>query len=101
MANNEKKYASLTTLSNFLDKLKTLFATKSDVSTELGKKADASHTHTIANVTNLQSTLDDKATQTALNSHANNSDIHFTADERTKLSGIAAGAQALSIPSTV
>lgn len=97
MANNQKKYASLSTLSKFLDNLKNLFATKSDVSTELGKKADASHTHTIANVTNLQSTLDGKATQTALNSHANNADIHFTAAERTKLSGIAAGAQVNTI----
>ena len=55
-------------------------------------KANASHTHTISEVTNLQSALDAKATQSALNTHANNADIHFTADERTKLAGIEAGA---------
>lgn len=85
----QKKYVSVGRLSTFLDNLKTLFATKAEVS----GKADASHTHTISNVTNLQSTLDSKATQTALNSHTSNTDIHFTAAERTKLSGIAAGAQ--------
>jgi hypothetical protein len=92
-SNNQKKYASLATLQNFLNNLKNLFATKTDVNAELAKKADSSHTHTIANVTNLQTTLDSKATQTDLNSHANNADVHFTATERTKLSGIAAGAQ--------
>lgn len=55
-----KKYVSLGRLSDFLDNLKGLFATKSDLSTEIAKKADASHTHTISNVTNLQSTLDSK-----------------------------------------
>lgn len=93
MANNPKKYASLTTLQNLVSNIKSLFATKADVNTALAKKADSAHTHTIANVTNLQTTLDSKATQTALNSHANNADVHFTATERTKLSGIAAGAQ--------
>ena len=93
MANNQKKYASLTNLQNVVSNIKSLFANKADVNAELAKKADSAHTHTIANVTNLQTALDSKATQTALNSHANNADIHFTATERTKLSGIAAGAQ--------
>ena len=166
-----KKYVSLGRLSDFLENLKGLFATKSDLSTEIAKKADTSHTHVISNVTNLQSTLDGKvptsrtvngkalsanitlsasdvgaspsshdhdyryyteteidtklanksdtthnhdgkydskgsaaAVQTNLNtvsdtlsSHTSNTDIHFTAAERTKLSGIAAGAQANTI----
>lgn len=124
----QKKYVSLSKLSSFLDNLKTLFATK----TELNSKANASHTHTIANVTNLQTTLDSKVPSTrtingkalsanitlsasdvgadasgaasavqtnldavsdTLTEHTDNADIHFTATERTKLSGIAAGAQ--------
>lgn len=93
----QKKYASLTTLTNLVDKIKELFATKTDLNTELAKKADSSHTHSISNVTNLQSTLDSKATQTALNTHTSNADIHFTAAERTKLSGIEAGAQVNTI----
>ena len=52
-----KKYATLNTLSNFLDNLKNLFATK----TEMNTKSDKAHTHTIADVANLQSTLDGKA----------------------------------------
>ena len=56
----QKKYASLTTLTNLVDKIKELFATKTDLNTELAKKADSSHTHSISNVTNLQSTLDGK-----------------------------------------
>lgn len=55
-----KKYASLTTLQNFLDNLKKLFATKTDVNTELAKKANSSHTHSISDTTNLQNTLDGK-----------------------------------------
>lgn len=41
MANTDKKYISLTRLSTFLDNLKNLFATKSEV----GNKADVSHIH--------------------------------------------------------
>ncbi len=55
MATN--KYVSVGNLSNFLDNLKSLFATK----TEISAKADKTHTHTIANVSGLQSALDDKA----------------------------------------
>lgn len=45
MANNQKKYASLSTLQTFLNNLKNLFMTKTDVITELAKKADSSHDH--------------------------------------------------------
>lgn len=93
----QKKYVSLNRLSTFFDNLKNLFATKADLSTGLSGKADKSHPHAISDVTSLQSTLDSKATQTALNSHTSNADIHFTTAERTKLSGIAAGAQVNTI----
>ncbi len=52
-----KKYATLSTLSNFLDNLKNLFATK----TEVSNKSDKTHTHTISDIANLQSTLNGKA----------------------------------------
>ena len=52
-----KKYVSLSGLSNFLNNLKNLFATK----TEMNAKSDKTHTHTIADITNLQSTLNGKA----------------------------------------
>ena len=128
----QKKYASLSTLSTLVDNIKNLFATKSDLNTGLSGKADKSHTHSISNVTNLQSTLDGKvpttrtinnkplsanitlsasdvgaapsSVQTNLNTvsdtlddHTSNTDIHFTATERTKLSGIQSGAQVNTI----
>lgn len=52
-----KKYISLNTLTKFLDNLKNLFATK----TEMNEKSDKKHTHNISEITNLQSTLDGKA----------------------------------------
>lgn len=61
MADNEKKYAGLATLQTFLDNLKNLFATKTSVdelSADVDGKADASHTHAISDVTDLQSNLD-------------------------------------------
>ncbi len=54
---------------------------------ELDAQLD-SHAHAIADVTDLQLTLDTKAAQTSLDAHTGNADIHFTAAERTKLSGI-------------
>ena len=42
-------------------------------------KADATHSHAISDVTNLQSTLNAKAAQTSLDSHTGNGDIHVTA----------------------
>ena len=55
MATN--KYISLNNLSNFLDNLKTIFATK----TEMSAKSDKTHTHAILDISNLQSVLDGKA----------------------------------------
>jgi len=74
----QKKYASLSTLQTFLEKLKNLFATK----TELDSKANSSHTHTIANVTNLQTTLDGKVpTSRTINSKPLSDDITLTASD--------------------
>ena len=42
-----------------------------------------SHTHSISDVTNLQSTLNEKATQTALDTHDSNTTKHITSTERT------------------
>jgi hypothetical protein len=81
-SNNQKKYASLSTLQNFLSNLKNLFATKTDVNAELAKKADIGHTHTIANVTNLQTTLDGKVpTSRTVNGKALTSNITLSASD--------------------
>ena len=52
-----KEYISFNNLSSFFESLKNLFATK----TEMNAKADKAHTHTVANVSGLQSALDGKA----------------------------------------
>ena len=46
-------------------------------------KANATHTHAISDVTNLQSTLNGKAAASDLTSHTNNGDIHVTAAKKT------------------
>lgn len=55
----KKKYISLSNLTSFLNNLKNIFATKTEVNT----KSDKSHTHTISDISNLQSTLDGKAAE--------------------------------------
>ncbi len=52
-----KKYVSLSNLTSFFNNLKNLFATK----TELNTKSDKTHIHTISNITDLQSALNNKA----------------------------------------
>lgn len=54
MAATQKKYLDLTGLTDVVDKLVTL----------INGKANASHTHTIANVSGLQSSLDSKSPTT-------------------------------------
>lgn len=63
---------------------------------KLSDLAAAKHTHVISDITNLQSTLDQKATSTALNSHTNDSTKHITADERTKWNKAQANQNAFS-----
>ena len=57
-------------------------------------KADASHSHAINDVTELQTALD------TASDHIANNDIHFTAAERTKLSGIAEKANNYTHPNS-
>lgn len=52
-----KKYVSLNSLSNFLDNLKILFATKDEVD----NKSNKDHMHGISDISNLESTLNSKA----------------------------------------
>ena len=56
------KYISLSNLTNFFNKLQSLFATKDEVNT----KSDKTHTHAVADVSGLQSALNGKAAQTDL-----------------------------------
>ena len=67
-----------------------------DSGKKLSDLAAAQHTHVISDITNLQSTLDKKATSTALNSHTNNTTMHITADERTKWNKAQANQNAFS-----
>ena len=55
MAN--KKYVGLNNLRSFLDNIKEMFATK----TEMNTKSDKTHSHSVSDITNLQSILDGKA----------------------------------------
>ena len=68
MANTMKKYVSLNRLSTFLDNLKSVFATKTElevINTAISGKAPSSHTHAVSDVTNLQSILDKQVNQNA------------------------------------
>lgn len=67
-----------------------------DSGKKLSDFAAAQHTHVISDITNLQSTLDKKATSTALNSHINDTTKHITADERTKWNKAQANQNAFS-----
>lgn len=67
-----------------------------DSGKKLSDFAAAQHTHVISDITNLQSTLDKKATLTALNSHINDTTKHITADERTKWNKAQANQNAFS-----
>lgn len=79
---NKKKYASLSTLQTFLENLKNLFITKTDIDTELAKKADSSHTHSISDTANLQSTLDGKVpTSRTINNKSLLEDVTLSASD--------------------
>jgi hypothetical protein len=72
------------------------YYTESEIDTKLASKANSSHNHDSAydakgSASTVQENLD--AVSDTLDAHTANSNIHFTAAERTKLSGIAAGAQ--------
>lgn len=67
-----------------------------DSNKKLSDLAAAKHTHVISDITNLQSTLNEKATSAALNSHINDTIKHITADERTKWNKAQANQNAFS-----
>lgn len=50
---------------------------------EVDGKAASGHGHSISEITNLQTTLDSKATQTSVDTHTGNTTVHITAAERT------------------
>lgn len=56
-------------------------------------KANASHTHSIANVTNLQTTLDGKAASSHKHTVANISDLTVTATELNYVDGVTSNVQ--------
>lgn len=83
-----KKYLSLERLEEYDSLIKSKIdegdtSVKSYVDTIASGKASSSHSHAIADVTNLQSTLDAKATQSSLSSHTGNSDIHVTTTNKS------------------
>lgn len=61
------------------DSLKILINT---IKSLLDGKASSSHNHSISNVTNLQTTLDNKAAKADLNSHTSDTTVHITNAER-------------------
>lgn len=62
-------------------------------------KANATHSHAISDVTNLQSTLNAKAAQTSLDSHTGNTTVHITATERTNWNAAKTHADSAHAPS--
>ena len=76
------------------------YYTETEVDSKLAGKADKTHNHDSAydikgSANAVQSNLN--TVNDNLEAHIDNADIHFTATERTKLSGIAAGAQVNTI----
>lgn len=85
MANTTKKYVSLNRLSTFLDNLKSVFATKTElevVNTAISGKAPSSHTHAVSDVANLQPILDERVNQNAF-SYVKVGDTSIAADKAT------------------
>lgn len=74
----QKKYASLTTLQNLVDNIKSHFVKKEDFDTALSDKADLSHPHTTSEISDLT------ATATELN-HLNGvtSNVQAQLDDKT------------------
>ena len=70
---------------------------KSYINNAISKKANTSHTHTISNIDNLQTTLDNKASSSHSHSSVTTSTAGFmTASDKSKLDGITANADSVS-----
>lgn len=83
---NTKKYVSLARLANFLDNIKDRYA-------QIG------HKHTISDVTNLQSTLNNKVAQTSLDTHISDTSVHITSTERSNWNAAKTHADSAHAPS--
>ena len=55
---DKKEYANLNTLQVFLDNLKNLFATKTEIDETFNEKADIEHAHTLDDIDGLQAEFD-------------------------------------------
>lgn len=60
------------------------YYSKEDIDNLIKGYSKTDHTHTIANITDLQTKLDTFALKSDLTTHTGNNTIHITADERTK-----------------
>lgn len=72
-----KRFFTTESLTGLISEIKTY------VTNAISTKADSGHSHSITDITNLQNTLNTKATQTNLDSHTSNTTAHITATERT------------------
>lgn len=76
------------------------YYTETEVNNKLSEKAGTLHTHTIANVTNLQLTLDSKASANHIHPIVSTTtDGLMSKDDKVKLNGIAVGANKYVLPS--
>lgn len=71
------------------------YYTESEMDTKLGGKANSSHSHSITNITNLQSALDGKADTTVATTSNNGL---MSSNDKSKLDGLAAGANNYVLP---
>lgn len=72
---------------------------KSYVTNAISTKADSSHYHSISDVSNLQNTLNAKATQNSLDSHTSDTTKHITSTERTSWNSAKTHADSAHAPS--
>lgn len=89
-------YDTLKELGDLIDDNKDAIEVLEDVA---AGKADATHSHAIADVTGLQTALDAKAAQTSLDSHTGNTTVHITATERTNWNAAKTHADSAHAPS--
>lgn len=80
-------------LNTFINKIKTY------VGNAIATKSDIGHTHKISDVSNLQTNLNSKATQTSLDTHTSNANTHITSAERTNWNAAYTHSQSAHAPS--
>ena len=83
-----------TNIKNFIETItKKLFYTKTETDTKLNGKANSTHSHSISNITNLQSTLDAKSGT----GHTHDNRYYTETEMNTKLNGKANSSHTHSI----